>query len=217
MLGTAVTQNDAADLPDAIPGVPDGAGYVYVDSGSIRNNGSLIAALRNPVTRSSVLSYFEERIGNPEVAKALLDAADHYDVDPALVVAVSWQESRFVSTVQGVNYNRTLDRGLMQLNSATFSFLSEEEFFDPHLNARYGVSYLRESLDRSGNEVAALAMYNAGPGRVKTLGAPRTTLDYINNVLSYRDALVNGYFSIVDSESSLVSSRIKPIKNPDLL
>ncbi len=200
-----------------MPKASESSAYVYVDSGSSRNKGSLITALRNPVTRSSVLSFFEERIGDSEVANALLDAADHYDVDPALVVAVSWQESRFVATVQGVNYNKTLDRGLMQLNSATFSFLDEEDFFNPHLNAKYGVSYLRESLDRSGNEVAALAMYNAGPGRVKTLGAPRTTLDYINNVLSYRDALVSGYFSTVDSESSLVSSRIKPIKNPDLL
>jgi len=138
-------------------------------------------------------------------------------VDPALVVALSWQESRFQTTAAGVNRNSSIDRGLMQLNSSTFSTLSEEDFFNPYLNADYGTSYLRYVLDFSGNTVAALAMYNAGPGRVGSLGAPRITLEYVDRIFSYRDALVRDFYQEYVSDSVLMSRELHPVKNPDYL
>lgn len=181
------------------------------------SDSGLMIPFRDPSTRASVVTFLEERIGNPVVAEALIAAADRHHIDPALVVAVSWQESRFRATAAGVNTNSSIDRGLMQLNSSTFAFLSEEDFYNPYLNADYGASYLRQTLDLSGNTVAALAMYNAGPGRVGRLGAPRMTLDYIDRIFAYRNNLVRGFYETYGTGSVLMTRDIKPVKNPDYL
>jgi soluble lytic murein transglycosylase-like protein len=192
-------------------------GYVYLDFASDQSEDGLLNTLRNPSTRASLVSYFQGVIGDPVVTDALIDAADRHGIDPALVVALSWQESGFRSTAYGINSNKTVDRGLMQLNSATFAFLDSDDFFNPHTNAEYGVSYLSEVLKSSGNMVAALAMYNAGPGRVGNTGAPKVTLDYIFRVLEFKDDLIRGYEESYSSDGVLMTRDIKPVKNPDLL
>jgi soluble lytic murein transglycosylase-like protein len=185
-------------------------------NGASAGNG-LLDSFNDPTTRSSVVMFLEDHIGDGEVAGALIEAAGRYQVDPALVVAVSWQESRFQATAAGVNHNSSIDRGLMQLNSSTFTGLSEEDFYNPYLNADHGTSYLRQILDLSGNTVTALAMYNAGPGRVGSLGAPRMTLEYVDRIFAYRDSLVREYYDEYASGSVLISRDIRPVKNPDYL
>lgn len=191
--------------------------YLYMDFGTDPSGSGLMSPFRDPSTRAAVVTFLEERIGDAVVAEALIAAADRHQVDPALIVAVSWQESRFRATAAGVNTNSSIDRGLMQLNSSTFTFLTEEDFYNPYLNADYGASYLRQTLDLSGNTVAALAMYNAGPGRVGSLGAPRMTLDYIDHVFAYRNELVRGFYEDYGTGSVLMTRDIKPVKNPDYL
>jgi soluble lytic murein transglycosylase-like protein len=188
-----------------------------LDFASDQSEDGLLNTLRNPSTRASLVSYFQGVIGDPVVTDALIDAADRHGIDPALVVALSWQESGFRSNAYGINSNKTVDRGLMQLNSATFAFLDSDDFFNPHTNAEYGVSYLSEVLKSSGNMVAALAMYNAGPGRVGNTGAPKVTLDYIFRILEFKDDLIRGYEESYSSDGVLMTRDIKPVKNPDLL
>jgi soluble lytic murein transglycosylase len=72
-----------------------------------------------------------------------------------------------------------------------------DDLADPDINIRYGTFYLRHLLDAySGNEVAAIAAYNAGPGRVSEWGGAELRLDdidleetrgYVEDVLDKRE------------------------------
>ena len=98
-------------------------------------------------------------------------------------------------------------RGLMQITpdtADTIETLSGGETFvyedlaNPDLNIRYGTFYLRHLLDRfGGNEVAALAAYNAGPEQAEAWGGAgmeegdiefEETHAYVEEVLDRRDA-----------------------------
>lgn len=94
------------------------------------------------------------------------------DLDPALVAAVIYTESRF-----DPNARSEADAvGLMQLLPETAEFIAKktggEDFVvadlrDPEINVRYGtwlLAYLRDYYD--GDLTTALAAYHAGPGRV---------------------------------------------------
>jgi soluble lytic murein transglycosylase len=92
-------------------------------------------------------------------------------LDPALVAAVIYTESRFrdQTSVAGA-------KGLMQLTPATAKFVEHlsggstfeiSDLSTPQVNIAYGTYYLRYLLDRYGdNEALALAAYNGGEGNV---------------------------------------------------
>src|SRR4029079_13561555 len=111
-------------------------------------------------------------------------AAAKYNVDPALLRGLIRQESNF-------NANATSPagaRGLTQLMPGTGAALGG----DPSVPAQAiegGAKYLRQQLDRFGNDPAkALAAYNAGPGAVARYGgAPlhADTQHYVRKVLGY--------------------------------
>jgi hypothetical protein len=144
-------------------------------------------SFRDPETRDWVTGFFERICGSPKVAQAILEGAEQYSISPSLAFALSWEESRFnIQAVNKKNRDGSVDRGLFQLNNRSFPKLGEAEFFDPRLNARYGMAHLRICIDLGGSEIAALAMYNAGTGRVHAGGTPRQTLDYTAKVLSSR-------------------------------
>lgn len=217
VLVSFVAQSDSADSINADKNSDDAPVYIYLDYDFSRIGDGLLAQYEDARTRASVIEFFIDEIGDEEVTEALLHAAEKHRVDPALVVALSRQESGFQTTAVGRNLNKTTDRGLMQLNSATFFYLQEEEFFDPALNADLGVSYLKETMDLSGNVITALAMYNAGPGRVGRLGAPRSTLDYISGIMSRRSALINSYRDRYGANGVVMSRKVRPLKDPNLL
>lgn len=141
---------------------------------------------RDEETSGTVVSFFTELTGSETVAKAILGQAEKDGVPTSLAFALAYEESRF--KVRAFNDNGTsVDRGLFQLNSKTFPGLKVEEFYDPETNARHGVAHLEFCLRQAGNEVAALAMYNAGQGRVSRNGTPKVTLDYIYRILQYQE------------------------------
>lgn len=138
-------------------------------------------------THDSVLAFFSESCGSEVIARAIADNADRFGVPLSLAFALAWEESRFTSNAINRNAD-SVDRGLFQLNSKSFPELNPDEFFDPFTSARYGLSHLSYCLDSGGNEIAALAMYNAGQGRVSTGGTPRRTLDYISRIQAKKAA-----------------------------
>jgi hypothetical protein len=99
------------------------------------------------------------------VAKA---AAEH-TLDPALLNAMIWVESRFDPKAKSPSGAR----GLMQLMPATAAYLakrmgeSNARAYDPEFNVRAGALYLAEMRDKFGDEELAVAAYQAGPGNVK--------------------------------------------------
>jgi hypothetical protein len=140
--------------------------------------------------RPWVIDFFADICGSPEVAEAILSNADSFNISAALAFALCWEESRFKP--QAVNYkNRdgSIDRGLFQLNNRSFPALDSGDFFNINVNARYGMSHLRYCLETGGSEIAALAMYNAGTGKVKNSGTPKVTLDYIHRILENRSKI----------------------------
>ncbi|WP_375291055.1 lytic transglycosylase domain-containing protein [Qipengyuania sp.] len=102
--------------------------------------------------------------------KKVAELSARFDLSPALIEALVWQESRWnAGAVSPVGA-----RGLAQLMPGTARDLGVDAS-DPFANLEGGARYLREQLDRfDGNVEKALAAYNAGPGRViKAGGVPR--------------------------------------------
>jgi soluble lytic murein transglycosylase len=92
-------------------------------------------------------------------------------LDPALVAAIIYTESRFRDQTSHAGA-----KGLMQLTPDTARFVERlsggstfevSDLSTPQVNIAYGTYYLRYLLDRYGdNEALALAAYNGGEGNV---------------------------------------------------
>jgi hypothetical protein len=122
----------------------------------------------------------------PPYLEHIMQAAEAYEVDPALIRAVIVAESSY--NPQAVS-NRGA-QGLMQLMPSTAKSLGVENSFDPAMNIDGGARYLRQLLDRFDGDVRlALAAYNAGSRYVrKYRGVPpfKATRRYIKKVLKYQ-------------------------------
>ena len=97
--------------------------------------------------------------------------AENYGLEPQLVAAVIYQESKF--DADAVSASGAV--GLMQLLPATAQGIAdrtggtgwhERDLVNPELNVRYGAWYLRHLLDKYEDEELALAAYNAGQTNV---------------------------------------------------
>jgi peptidoglycan lytic transglycosylase len=134
--------------------------------------------------------------------------ARNYDLDPALLAAVIYTESRFHADAR----SSAGALGLMQLLPETGEAIAVRtggdrfvvaDLLDPELNVRYGAWYLRELERKYGSTRTALAAYHAGQGNVDRwreqgvgIQFPETRA-YVENVLrlvpiyrrAYADAL----------------------------
>jgi soluble lytic murein transglycosylase-like protein len=108
--------------------------------------------------------------------------AQKYDISPALLEAVVWQESRWNASAR----SPAGARGLAQLMPGTARMMGVNPD-DPHANLEGGARYLRMQLNAfDGDLEKALAAYNAGPARViEADGIPaiRETRNYVASVL----------------------------------
>jgi soluble lytic murein transglycosylase len=113
-----------------------------------------------------------DRLWHPLKYETIVEGhARNYRLDPALLAAVIYQESKFDPLARS-------DRGaigLMQLLPTTAEGIAERtggtafrpgDLYNPEINVRYGAWYLRHLLDKYGNEQLALAAYNAGQANV---------------------------------------------------
>jgi soluble lytic murein transglycosylase len=127
--------------------------------------------------------------------------AEEKEVDAALIAAVIYSESKFSDQTSSAGA-----RGLMQITPEAADTIAKnsdattfelKDLGDPEINIRYGTFLLRELLDRyDGDEAAALAAYNAGPGNADKWGGADLTVEeipfpetraYVEEVLEKRD------------------------------
>lgn len=118
----------------------------------------------------------------PRYAAKLAELAERFDISPALMEAVVWQESRWREDAR----SPVGAQGLAQLMPGTARYLGVNPN-DPFANLEGGARYLREQLDRFGGDLEkALAAYNAGPGRVERSGGVpniRETKQYVAAII----------------------------------
>jgi soluble lytic murein transglycosylase-like protein len=126
---------------------------------------------------AAVVAYDENYIpedvptsGNRDLDLIIFRAGKQYGVDPRLLHAVIWQESKY--KVQARSHAGA--QGLMQMIPATARRFGCTDVNDPADNVQAGTRYLRFLLKRfNGNVSLALAGYNAGEGSVdKYAGVP---------------------------------------------
>ncbi len=133
--------------------------------------------------------------------------AGEKELDPALVAAVIYAESRFRDQTSHAGA-----RGLMQITPETALDIAErseaqtfvlKDLGDPQINISYGTYHLRDLFAQyDDNEVAALAAYNAGSGNVDEWGGADLKLEnirfpetraYVETVLEKQDEYRDRY------------------------
>jgi soluble lytic murein transglycosylase-like protein len=126
--------------------------------------------------------------GGPSAYDAQITAAaTRNGVDPALLKGLIRQESGFDPAAR----SGAGAQGLTQLMPGTAAALGVDPT-DPAQAIEGGARYLKQQLDRFGNDPAkALAAYNAGPGAVARYGGVppyAETQGYVQKVLGYAAA-----------------------------
>jgi soluble lytic murein transglycosylase len=169
-----------------------------------------------------VLVVMAVRVG-PHAVKEFTLPLKHEDIirqqaaekglDPALIAAVIYQESKFRDRTSSAGA-----KGMMQLLPSTAEFIAHksggtqfevQDLATPQINIAYGSWYLRYLIGHyNGNQMLAVAAYNAGEDNVdqwvSNAGGPNSfdvnadipfpeTRAYVQGVLSKRKAYRNNY------------------------
>lgn len=176
-------------------------GLAIAGSAACASHATRDGGIRSPsADRATSPAAFEEAFTADQAARIsevqphVQRAAAAHDLDPQLINAIIWVESRFVADAK----SPAGARGLMQLMPATAAGLAKQmgerrpRSYDPAFNVDAGSYYLRRLLDRfDGDLQLALAAYNAGAGNVNKWtssgrGLPDFSRDYVAKVLEAR-------------------------------
>ncbi|MFN8458361.1 MAG: tetratricopeptide repeat protein [Anaerolineae bacterium] len=123
--------------------------------------------------------------------------AEKQEIDPALLLAIMHQESLFEQTAE----SSVGARGLMQVMPATGDYIAErsdfvtnfnaDQLWLPYLSVKFGAWYISQQLGIfDGNQFAALAAYNAGPGNVLEWVKTSSDLDIFVESIPYRESRI---------------------------
>ena len=144
--------------------------------------------------------------------RLIRSVAVKHDLDPMLVKAVVWRESRFDPR----KYGTAGERGLMQVSEKAANEWAREnkidnfrveELFDPRRNLEAGTWYLQRALKHWEEQADplpfALAEYNAGASRAQrwagaTSGQPVPADEFLRNIdfpktRNYVDSIIDRY------------------------
>ena len=150
-----------------------------------------------PAPKSAAAFDVKERQRITIVQPWVIKASSEHALDPDLINAVIWVESRFQPRAK----SPAGARGLMQLMPGTASALASHlgkrraASYDPEFNIAAGSFYLAKLKARyDGDERLALAAYNAGAGNVDRWleggGLPPRSEEYVRLVFEARERFV---------------------------
>lgn len=132
-----------------------------------------------------------ENIFDNPYSQYFIDAGQKYDVDPNLLMAQAYQESRFDPNA----VSPAGAQGISQAMPKTAQEYGLSDPFDPKQSIDFQARYMKELLNRyGGDRDKALAAYNAGMGRVdKANGIPniQETQDYVRRISEYLGSNTN--------------------------
>jgi len=160
------------------------AGVSKINNTAIPQNGYFGMENINPNAEIAKRTDYEYLIGK---------AADRFDVDSTLIKAIIQAESDFdPECVSGAGAV-----GLMQLMPATAELMNVSDRNDPEQNINGGVGYFKQQLDSFGGNIKmALAAYNCGPSKLKSLNVsniddpdqfarlPKETQNYVTKIIN---------------------------------
>ena len=142
----------------------------FADSSFTRVFAPVEAKAAAPVAAEDYIPADVPTSGDRNLDLIIMRAGERNGVDPRLIHAVIWQESKYKSDA----VSHVGAQGLMQLMPATAKRFGCDDSNDAESNINAGVKYLRVLLKRfDGDVTLALAGYNAGEGNVdKYEGVP---------------------------------------------
>lgn len=145
-------------------------------------------------------------------------AAYDYELEPQLLNAMIWVESRFVERAT----SPAGAQGLMQLMPPTAKELAQKlgrpsaSSYDPEFNITAGALYIRKMMDRyDGNLDLALAAYNAGPGNIDKwtkngAALPPRSQEYVQLVLDAKRRFEEHHDAILTQTDTMLAKAVVP-------
>lgn len=109
------------------------------------------------------LTYYEEIPLDADVQDLIFTMCEQRGIDPAIVFAIIWRESRYDASVIGDNGNAV---GLMQIqeryHADRMARLGCDNLLNPLQNVTVGIDYLAEMIGREKGVKWAVTAYNRG-------------------------------------------------------
>jgi hypothetical protein len=109
------------------------------------------------------LTYYEEIPLDADVQDLIFTMCEQREIDPAIVFAIIWRESRYDASVIGDNGNAV---GLMQIqeryHTDRMARLGCDDLLNPLQNVTVGIDYLAEMIGREKGVKWAVTAYNRG-------------------------------------------------------
>ncbi|MFA4136052.1 MULTISPECIES: lytic transglycosylase domain-containing protein [unclassified Brevibacillus] len=116
---------------------------------------------------SNVITQVAPRLDKATVelyTETIFGLSEQFEIDPVLIMAMIWQESRFQhDAISGKGA-----RGLLQIMPRTGSGLGvhPDDLFDPVINLQTGIKYIDLLQKKYGNLRLSIIAYNQGEGNV---------------------------------------------------